>query len=179
MKDKEALKTFGRVFTQKYQKFYRHALGVSKWDTFNSHDILQDASESMLLYILRGAEFENEDHLINTFHLKIQRRGKVSNMRGNWANRYEDVMYVDEYPYDPTLPPPQEQIKLSDVISCINVKKSSHKGAGIDIKKSIELRRIINLEVMGFTRQEIADKTGLSVGQVTEKINRYRRKIRA
>lgn len=180
MRQQEALKIFGKVFQSKYQKFYRHALGASRYNEIDAKDSLQNAAESMVMYILRGAEFEDEDHLINSFHRKIQWSATRPTGRGR-DNRH-DVMYVDEYTYHPLVSQSHAELTLQDIMGSIVVHKSHNTWGkttvSIDWKKTHELRRIFKMEIEGFSRKEIADAFNTTPQKITDRINRYRRKIK-
>ena len=169
--------TIDEVFKKKFAQFKRHAMRLSGFDSFSSDDIVQDAIYATLHYITHlGGEFESEAHLINFIHHRIRYAARPKG-RGR-DNIYGTVTYVDEYTQSPTEAPVVGGIKLSEVLSTINVRSSSHKGASIDPHKTKELREIFTMEVKGYSREEIARRFNTHPQDVTNRINKFRRKCK-
>lgn len=180
MKYKTEVQRFTDAFKRDYRKFYDFACRYCRNESYLADDIIQDSGEKVLLYLLRGGEIEDPTRFFyKTISLRaktVMTQRKVRGREGDIAAvQYSDALpdFQAEDSYNP------DKFSKADFLGAIVVRKSSHKDAGIDLRKTQELRTIFRMEIEGYTREEIADVMDTTPQNITERINRYRRKLKA
>lgn len=171
---KEQLRLFANRFESNYNTYRNYALRYCGSRTYLADDILQDVGESIVLYILRGGNIDNIDAFIYST-IKLRQRDATTRVVGREKNP-EPILFVEQYTYQPLSEDYNpDKLQRADLLGAIVVRTQGH---GVDLRKTQELRDIFRMEIDGYTRQEIADRYNTTPQKITDKINRYRRKIK-
>lgn len=171
---KEQLREFATRFKQNYGAFRNYALKYCGSRSYLADDILQDVAESIVLFIIRGGRIDNIDAFVYST-IKLRQRDATSRVVGSEKNP-EPIVFVGQYTYHPLSDGYNpDKTTQADLLGAIVVRTEGH---GIDLRKTQELRDIFRMEIDGYTRKEIANRYNTTPQKITDKINRYRRKVK-